>query len=47
VYAGKVALVGKASMQIGTAEQRAADRGYVGRMMSAMAEGGYGPERAP
>lgn len=27
----------------GTAEQQASDRGYVGRMMSAMAEGGYGP----
>ena len=27
----------------GSAEQRAADAGYVGRMMGAMAEGGYGP----
>ena len=27
----------------GTPEQQASDRAYVGRMMSAMAEGGYGP----
>lgn len=27
----------------GSPEQQASDRGYVGRMMSAMAEGGYGP----
>jgi uncharacterized protein (DUF1330 family) len=27
----------------GTAEQQASDRGYVGRMTAAMAEGGYGP----
>jgi hypothetical protein len=27
----------------GTPEQRAADRGYTGRMLGAMAEGGYGP----
>ena len=27
----------------GTAEQQASDQSYVGRMMAAMAEGGYGP----